>query len=84
MKYTATIVGHIWQPGMGLCMLEVRFDAPSDAEAILRVFDLGVGSVRGDFSEVIDVEIIREPTPATGEIIRAFDKRTILDEIDDA
>lgn len=52
--YTATVVGHIWQPSVGPCSLDgIGIEAESVREALERVYR----DHCGDFQNVIDIEL---------------------------
>lgn len=55
MQYRATILGNIWQPGVGLCATIRDYSAESDLEAMRRAWH----AEAGDFSQVKDVHVER-------------------------
>ena len=54
VTYRAIILGEIWQPGYGLCSLEVIYQAEDDDQATEKAYT----SEAGDFSSVRDVFIL--------------------------
>lgn len=55
MQYRATILGNIWQPGVGLCTMTRVYEAESDEDAAERAYH----AEAGDFSSVKDAHVVR-------------------------